>query len=244
VIKRNIKYKGGRHTVEYGKRRIDYELLYSQRDSLTINVHPDLSVVVKAPAGKAPAEVAKRVKRKAPWIIRQLTFFDRFQPLPSDKDFVGGETHLYLGRQYRLKIVESSDETVKLIGKCLKVFTKHKSDADWIRKLVRIWFDLHAKAALERRLLGCMETAKRADIPHPPILYRYMKRRWGSCTKTDQITLNIELARAPVHCIDYVIMHELCHLKHKDHSSTFWKLLSKLMPDWEVRKKRLEEVII
>lgn len=228
----------------YGRWRIEYQLTYSDRTSLTIDVHPDLSVTVKAPVGKAPVEIAKRVRRKGRWILKQLRHFERFQPLPTEKEYVAGETHLYLGRQYRLKLYESNEEKVKLIGRYLRVFTAQKGDREKVKRLVRGWFDDHAKVALERRLDQCVEIASRAGLPRPPVSYRHMKRRWGSCTKTDRITLNIELARAPVHCIDYVIMHELCHLRYKNHSPAFWQLLSRLMPDWEVRRKRLEEVII
>ena len=71
-----------------------------------------------------------------------------------------------------------------------------------------------------------------------------MIKRWGSCAKTGTITLNYELIKAPLHCIDYVIMHELCHLKIHSHGNGFNELLSKCMPDWEWRKERLERVVI
>jgi len=244
VTKKKPKYSGGRHSVKYGRREIEYDLTYSDRQSLTIDVHPDMKVVVKAPVGKAPGEVARRVKRRGQWIIKQLTYFERFQPLPIPREYVGGETHVYLGRQYRLKIIESFREDVKLVGRYFEVYTEQKGNSSRVAKLVKEWYDRHVQAALDRRLDACMEIAGKAGLLRPEVLYRNMKRRWGSCTKSDRITLNIELVKAPVHCIDYVIMHELCHLRYKNHSPEFWRLLSKLMPDWEKRKNRLEQVII
>ncbi len=238
------RHSGGRHAFSFGGRSIRYDLTYSDRQNLTIDVHPDRRVVVKAPIGKAPADVAERVRNKAPWILRQIDYFERFQPLPTERQYIGGETHLYLGRQYRLKVIRSTHETVRLIGGRFKVYTTRRSDRDHIGKLIEDWYIGHARIALGRRLVECLKVADRAGISEPVVSIRKMKRRWGSCTKTDRITLNTELVKAPVHCIDYVIMHELCHLRYKNHSPAFWRLLSRLMPDWEARKKRLEEVII
>jgi len=244
VSRRKIKYSGGRHAIQYGLRRIEYDLTYGDRQDLAISVHPNLRVSVKAPIGKAPAEVKKRVLRRARWIVQQLVDFERFQPLPTERQYVSGETHLYLGRQYRLRVIEGHEDEVKLVGGYIEVRTGQKASRERVRRMVIGWFTQHAKVALERRLDQCVLTANRANLPRPPIRYRPMKRRWGSCTKNNRITLNLELAKAPVHCIDYVIMHELCHLRYKNHSRGFWRLLSRLMPDWEKRKMRLEHVVV
>lgn len=230
--------------MKYGRRRIKFDLTYSDRQYLTINVHPDMRVTVKAPLGKAPSEVVKRVMRRSAWIVKQMDNFERFQPLPAGRQYVSGETHVYLGRQYLLKVFKSNREEVKLVGRYLRVYTLQKTNRDHIGSLVCTWFDEHARLVLERRAADCVKGAHRAGLPDPEIRYRKMKKRWGSCAKSSVITLNTELVKAPVHCIDYVIMHELCHLKCKNHSPAFWRLLSRLMPDWEKRKTRLEEVII
>ncbi len=79
---------------------------------------------------------------------------------------------------------------------------------------------------------------------HPPLILRRLKTRWGSCSKAGRILLNTELVQAPVECIDYVIVHELCHLKVPDHSPAFHRLLNACMPDWQRRKERLEALRI
>jgi predicted metal-dependent hydrolase len=82
------------------------------------------------------------------------------------------------------------------------------------------------------------------NIDFPELEIRQMKKRWGSCGKSGAIILNTELVKAPLFCIDYVIMHEICHLKNRSHDYKFYKLLETHMPDWKVRKERLERVII
>ena len=78
----------------------------------------------------------------------------------------------------------------------------------------------------------------------PPLVVRQMVRRWGSCTTTGKVILNTDLVRAPVHCIDYVIVHELCHVRVHGHDKAFYRLLSACMPDWESRKARLESFVV
>jgi predicted metal-dependent hydrolase len=235
---------GERHSVQYGKERICFYLSFNKRSHLTISVNPDQRVMVKAPLGKSLDAVLTRVKKHAPWIIKQRDYFERFQPLQPEREYVSGETHYYLGRQYRLKVVKSDNNSTKLIGKYLWVHIPTNSSKSKIKNLVQGWYEEHGKAILENRLLACLKSARLVGIPIPKVKYRRMRKRWGSCDPSHTIALNIELVKAPFHCIDYVITHELCHLKHKNHSQVFYRLLSRLMPDWEKRKERLERVTL
>jgi predicted metal-dependent hydrolase len=203
-----------------------------------------MRVSVDAPDDQELDAVLKRVRRRADWILRQIDYFDQFSPLPPERRYVSGETHLYLGRQYRLKVVEGNPEQVKLKGRYFWVNTKYKNDHGQVKKLMLDWYRSHAKVILHKRLDNCYSIARRVGIPYPDIHFRRMKKRWGSCSNSGKVLLNTELAKAPVHCIDYVIMHELCHLKLPQHGPEFYKLISKLMPDWEKRKERLEMIVI
>ena len=238
-----VEPRAERYSVQFGGERIDFLLSYGDRKRLSISVHPDQSVTVKSPQGRTLEAVLGKVRKRGAWIVKQREYFERFQPLPPAKQYVSGETHLYLGRQYRLKVVKDESETAKLKGRFLYVYTRNKKDRSKVRGLVRGWYLDHARALLSHRFEVCLETAKRFRIPRPRVLLRRMRRRWGSCTKSRNIVLNTELVRAPLHCIDYVIMHELCHLKFPDHGKGFYRLLSRCMPDWERRKQRLEQVI-
>ncbi len=222
----------------------EFDLMYNDRKDLAIQVHPDNSVLVKAPTGKSIADVLKRVQRRAAWVVKQQDYFDKFHPLPTEREYVNGETHVYLGRQYLLKVIESERDEVKLVGRYLRVYSSPVWNKKKVGKLVWAWYRDHAQRILNHRLDICLEVALRMGLSEPEVRFRQMRRRWGSCAKSGIITLNTELAKAPVHCIDYVITHELCHQKYKNHSPAFYRLLTKLMPDWEKRKVRLEKVLI
>jgi hypothetical protein len=211
---------------------------------MEIAVHPDASVIVKAPAGTAADRIAGRIAKRARWIKKQLNFFQQFVPHTPPRRYVGGETHFYLGRQYRLKLKKGEQNEVKLKGPYFYVMTPDTSNRQLIKSLLDEWYKEHARSIFIKRLELCYAKANSLKVSRPKIQLRKMSKRWGSCSKAGSILLNTELVKAPLYSIDYVIMHELCHLKVHTHNSGYYKLLSKCMPDWERRKERLEKAVI
>lgn len=157
---------------------------------------------------------------------------------------MAGETHLYLGRQYRLRIHQASSASVKLVGRFFHVSVPDREDTGAIAAAMERWYRSHAERIFHQRLEHCAQAAASLRSRSIRLRIRPMKRRWGSCTRAGTITLNIDLVKTPLHCIEYVIMHELCHLHIYDHSPAFFRLLSRCMPDWRQRKERLESVVL
>ena len=227
-------------SIEFGSRRIDFQLEYTNRKSLGITVRPDLSVIVKAPVDTSVGKIKEMIHKKAPWIIRQQSFFLAFHPKMTERKFVGGETHLYLGRQYRLKIIPAIEESVKLKGKFIEVSTLDKSRNS---QLVKDWYVQNAKKKFNLIATELIEKFNKYNVEPSSIVLREMSTRWGSCTPKGKIILNPELVKAPKGCIEYVIIHELCHLVHHNHTQKFIDLQTKEMPDWEKWKSKLENLL-
>lgn len=232
------------HSINYGKENIFFSLNFSLRKTLSISVNPDLSVSVMAPEGAAIEKVKQKIQKRAPWILKQKEYFTQFLPAQTQRVYQSGETHLYLGKQYRLKVEKAKDESVKLKSGRLCVCVKEPADPQRIEALLNDWFKARAKERFSISLQKCWETMRRQKIAQPKLQIRKMVKRWGSCTPTGIIYLNSDLIKAPSHCIEYVITHELCHLKYPHHGREFYSLLVRVMPDWEKRKKRLEAVRI
>lgn len=227
--------------IQYGSKRIDFRLSYTSRKSLGITITPDLKVWVKAPMSTSMAKVKEKLKKKAPWIIRQQSFFLSFHPKTPERKFIAGETHLYLGRQYRLKLTHNDgNESVKLKGKHIEVNTSAKAKA---KQLVSDWYLQNARAKLHAIAEPLIDRFKRHNVMPSSIVLREMPTRWGSCTPRGKIILNPELIKAPKGCIEYVIIHELCHLVHHDHTQKFVDLQNKMMPNWEKWKLKLEKLL-
>lgn len=226
--------------IQFGSKKIDFSLEYSNRKSLGITVTPELSVLVKAPIDTSMEKVKEKLRKKAPWIIRQQSFFLSFHPKTPARKFIGGETHLYLGRQYRLQIHIGIDESVKLKGKFIEVTTREKSRT---KDLLNDWYLQHAKTKFHAIAEPLIDKFKKHKVEPSSIVFRDMPTRWGSCTPKGKIILNPELIKAPKGCIEYVIIHELCHLIHHDHTQKFIDLQTKEMKDWEKWKMKLEKLL-
>lgn len=227
-------------SIQFGSKKIDFRLEYSNRKSLGITVTPDMEVLVKAPAGTSMEKVKEKIRKKAPWIIKQQGFFLSFQPKTPKRKYVSGETHLYLGRQYRLHIQTGENESVKLKGSFIEIVANEKARA---KDLLHDWYLQHARAKFHAIAQPLIEKFKKHKVEPSAIILRNMSTRWGSCTPKGKIILNPELIKAPKGCIEYVIIHELCHLVHHDHTKKFMDLQTREMPDWEKWKDKLEKIL-
>jgi len=231
-------------SVQYGTTTLRYILVPTNRETLGYTVHPDGRVVLRAPYHATPAKADEMVLRRAAWIIRQQEFFRSFLPITPPREYVSGETHRYLGKQYRLKVHATQEaEEVKLSGGRLHVHTRHAKDRNHIAGLLAGWYQPKAVARFEKAIDDAMPLFKKYKIERPAVIVRRMSNRWGSFTPKRRIMLNPELIKAPGRCIDYVVIHELCHLVHPDHSTKFYALLERVMPDRKKWKAKLEEVM-
>lgn len=227
-------------TIEFGRETIRYEVMFLPRQTLGIEVHPDQRVVVRAPIDCAEGVITERVRRRASWISKQITHFQRFSPRTPPRQYVSGETHLYLGRQYRLKLISGEAESVKMTRGQLIVTLAGGSDPERVKTLLHRWYLNHARLVFGEVLGACLPRG----YQQPRLIVRAMQSRWGSLSQAGTMTLNANLVRAPRACIEYVVAHELCHLKHRDHNASFFRLLGRVMPDWKKRKQRLEAALL
>ena len=232
------------HRIKYGEKVITFDLEFRQRKTLEISVFPDLSVRVKAPVERNIDEVLAKVRKRASWILEQKYFFSLFLPNFPPRKYISGETHFYLGKQYRLKVNKSDEEDVLLRRGILQVFTDNRNISSRIKFLLEDWYKNRAQVKFVERLDICYDKVRKYGFAKPKLQIRNMAKRWGSCSPTGKMILNTHLIKASSYCIDYVIMHELCHLIHQNHSRAFYRLLTRILPDWETRKKRLDRILI
>lgn len=222
---------------------LDCRVVYSQRKTLQLEVLPDMSVRMLAPVG-AKAEVCSRMLlKRRDWVQAQLKYFSQFHPLTKPREYVSGETHLYLGRRLRLKVVSGATKGVKSTQQHLTVCAGRTTSARLVEATLWQWYREQAAHLFQERMLGCMVKLgiDKAAGPKELVIRRY-RSRWGSMSPAGVLGLNLDLIRAPVECLDYVIIHELCHLRFPHHGPRFWDLLERVMPDWRKRKTKLERL--
>jgi len=228
----------------YGEERIEYELLkglFSTR-KVIIKVYPDCRVAVTAPENTDESDVLSAVKKKGRWIYEQLREFRQQQEHVRPRQYISGESHYYLGKQYLLKVEElpRTAQSVKMTRGRLDVVVKHKT-AEKIREQLSCWYKSKAKDIFSKRLDVMLEQALWVEH-RPSIRVLAMKKQWGSCSPNGRITLNLHLVKAPRECIDYVILHELCHIAEHNHSERFYRLMGQVMPNWEKVKEKLDSM--
>lgn len=229
-----------KRSVVYGRKTFDYSLFFSKRKTMEIAVHPDSTIIVKAPVGSDISLIEKKIIKRARWIFRQLNYFKQFTPKTPERCYVNGETHLYLGKQYRLKITQGNGNSVKLYRGFFQITCRDEPTPEIAKRLLNKWYIEKATLQFNNSMERCWPKFKRFAFNKPTISIKRMQKRWGSLTDKGSVTLNTALVKAPKECIDYVVTHELCHLKYHDHSPVFYKLLDSVIPGWEKIKHKLE----
>lgn len=233
-----------KQTLHYGDQRIPYRVLFvpGRRSRLSIHVHPDGSVQVEAPPETSLQDVKQAVSRRARWLSTQLDQVRRRRAHLLRREYVSGESHFYLGRRYSLKIRESreADPSVRLWRGQFQIVVPERN-AETVQSLLWRWYREHARNVFDRRLASTFETLSWVKTA-PRWRLLAMKKQWGSCSPHGVLSLNPHLVKAPVQCIDYVLLHELCHIKYHNHSREFYRLLARHMPEWEAVKGRLDDM--
>lgn len=216
------------------------KLKRTNRKTLAISVLPDGTLELIAPAKASEALILVKVLKRKAWIMTQRRAFKEINAVRPPSRYVSGATHRYLGRQYRLKITQAETARVSLRGGYFEMQVP-QLDAVSVKKALTQWFRHRAKEQFTRRLERWNEWCRQRRLPEPRLRLLSMPKRWGSALKDGTVCLNPELIKAPSVCVDYVIAHEVCHLRHPDHGRAFWNLLSQVCPNWKQLKQRLEE---
>lgn len=227
--------------IQYGTKQITFSIANRKRKSIAVEVHPDTSVQIKAPLDCQLEDIKRVVTKRSKWIITQQKFFEQFLPETPKREYVAGETHSYLGRKYILKIIISDENKVKLQGGFLVLYSQ-KNEEEHIKHLLTEWYYKRATKVFEKVYEEAFQKFIQYNIQKPEIQIKRMKKRWGSYTSSGNILINPELIKAATVCIEYVMIHELCHLVERNHSKKFYTLLGKISPDWQRWKLKLEKV--
>ncbi|MCU0631031.1 MAG: M48 family metallopeptidase [Methanoregulaceae archaeon] len=231
------------NSIVYGGLTIPYDITYShRRHSISIIVHHTKRVEIKAPNGTPASYIHGLAGKKVTWIVKRLMLLDSMAEQPEERKYQDGEVFFFLGDPFVLDI---TGEPVTGGIRCDKGYLVVNIPGslpvpDWrefTRKRVQDWYREQADRIIRDKI---QEFAALLDISPPPFRLRIARRRWGSCNHKNQLNFNIRLVMAHLSLVEYVVMHELCHVRHKNHSGEFWESLRQLMPDYRERKELLK----
>jgi len=231
--------------IQYGNREIFFKIERSdRRKTVGICLSPKAGVVVRAPRSLEAERIKEIVRKRAQWIIAKQEFIKTHSQLHSEKEFVSGESFFYLGGQYRLKVLKTASkeaEGCKLVsGRFFIGINGDLSGAETggaVKEALMGWYIQRAKEKIPERVeLYARQIGKWPER----IEIKDHKSRWGSCSRNGVVRFNWKIIMPPVSILDYVIVHELCHLIHQSHSARFWQKVQTIIPDYGMRRKRLK----
>lgn len=222
-------------------RDIEYELLPGQQRKTTdIVIERDGRVCVRPPADHTPEQVDAVVESKRMWIYRNLAEWRDMNASAVVREWVSGETFLYLGRAYRLALIsDNGPELLLRDGRFrLQRSVIEKGGVDAAREAFERYF---AEKGMQWFAERVAYFAPRVGVQVTSVKVKDMGYRWASCGSTGAMNFHWKCMMAPPKIIDYIVMHELCHLRHRNHTEAFWNEVDKVMPDYRERKEWLKE---
>lgn len=207
-----------------------YKVIRQRRRTIALIINPDATLTVKAPIFTPDFFISRFIKEKQDWIDKKIAQLKQY-PQFEEKKFVDGELFQFLGKEYPLQIVHT--DSIQLTDKLLFPFKNKRS----IKKKILEWYKEHALETVTKQVV---EWAERMDVKYRSIGLSNAKKRWGACSHIDELTFNWRLIMAPVHVIDYVVIHELAHITEKNHSKNFWAIVQRYCPDYKLRRRWLK----
>jgi predicted metal-dependent hydrolase len=222
---------------------IEFRVVYSGRRTLGISVLPDSTVIVRVPYRTTDKTISRIVNEKAEWIIKHRDSYKNQVNSKLNRIYSNGETHLFRGKELFLKIVKSDRSFIRFSEGIIDMGLPFNEDSDAIKKLLYKGYKREATLIFPQILSSTLLKNEKQEFKPAGLLIRSMKRRWGSCSNKGIITLSTELIKLSDLYIEYVIIHELCHLKHHNHGAKYYELLTELFPEWKTARKELRKYI-
>jgi len=216
------------------------EIRRSARRTVSIEVHPDLRVILRAPLRCPESVIQQFLASRREWIARQLSHFQTRAPRPKLEPANTAQRHFRLGQPFELRLVPEAPSGLRFDAGVLELRGRHARDDAAVARALLEWYRGEARQLFERLVDQWHGHPRFQRYPRPPLKIRAMRSRWGSLSPRTGMTLNLLLIHAPLAAIEYVVVHELCHLRFSGHGKGFYGLLDGVMPDWRARKALLE----
>lgn len=227
----------------YQFENIEFRIVYSRRRTLGISVLPDSSVVVRAPYRASLKTITRIVSEKAAWIIKHRDNYRAKENKKLNSTFGTGDKQLFRGQECLLQVQQSKKAFILFKENIIEIGIDKPEDKQAIKRLLYKGYKTEAAKIFPMMLGSILKIHENQNFKPAGLIIRSMKSRWGSCSRKGIITLSTELVKLPDIFIEYVILHELCHLKHHNHGRDYYALLSELFPDWKQVRKNLREYI-
>ncbi|MFO7575996.1 MAG: SprT family zinc-dependent metalloprotease [Bacteroidales bacterium] len=227
------------HLITTPEGEIRFVLERTKRRTVSINIRRDGSVIVRAPLKIPVSEIESFVRAKAKWILKHSKRLTE-RHVCETKDYTDGELHYYLGRPIPLRIKRTGRNRISLTEESIEIETANEWNPGYGEQLVKVLYRKKAMEVFGERMAHLLKKHSHYNFRPTGLKVRSTVSRWGSCSPNGSINLSSNLLKKRIELIDYVIMHELCHLRHRNHGPGFYKLLEEVCPDYRLLKAELK----
>lgn len=222
---------------------ISYTVIYSRRRSLGISVHPDSRVIARVPLGTGDKVIEDMIGGKTEWIKKALNHYTALNRIDQYESLKDGDRVLFMGKENLLRIIPSDRFYIRRSDHTIEVSFRGEHDAGILKAMLEHWYGTVAKPLLTKQFHETLDKYHKYNFTPTGFAVRKMKKRWGSCTSKGRIAISYDLVRLDPLFAEYVIVHELCHLRHHNHGQGFYNLLSEVYPDWRSVREELRKII-
>ncbi len=232
--------------IELDGKKIKYELIYKPVKNLHLHIKPDLSIWVSANRRVPLERIEKFIKANEKFIFSSLAKYTEYlKESPQAINYVTGEQIKLFGKIKTFMVKQGAKNGASLCGDYIVLTVKDINDLEQRKKVVIKLFEEQCKNTILGLCKSAYERFKIYNIEFPKIRFRYMKSMWGNCQpKRNLLTFNYNLVKAPLPCIEYVVVHEFTHFLYANHSKLFYNQLAAIMPDWKARQTELNKYIV
>lgn len=222
---------------------MNYKVVKSKRKTICISIVQSKEIIIRVPLKTTQKKIDEILKLRQNWIDEKIKQLSEKNFFKTKKEYKNGETISFLGKIYTMHFIETKKNVIEIDEDNIIIWYKKETN---VEKILQKWFYKQAERIFTERFAACYKffcekfSYEECIVGFPILKLRKMKARWGSCSKKRVIVLNTTLIHTSIECIDYVIFHEFCHLKHHNHGKGFYEMQTDVNPDWKKSKIALQ----
>lgn len=223
------------------KSGIQYRVIFSRRRTIGLSISHDKGVIIRAPFRTPSQTIEEIIIGKEDWIRKHQVRFQGLKEKNNPLTYTDGSKHLFKGRNHTLKLYKTGKYFVRKNEDQIEIGVANPDNEAIVKKMLYSWYREESQKFFTEKMGDVLLKCQKYNFRPSSLVIRTMKRRWGSCSVKGKITLSTELIKMPEPCIEYVIIHELCHLRHHNHGREYYTLMAEIAPDYKINRRILKD---
>lgn len=230
--------------IQFENDLVEIFIKYKRRKTIKLSIKNDLNVEVVAPLRTSKKYIKQLIENKRHWIKFHRDRMKKNINVPNLRKYEDGEKFFIMGKPYNLRVIQSDHDRIAVFQGDIFMYTRKKDDINYKQRHMEKWYKEMACEKLKKIYDDVCNKFTVIYNEKPELHFRKMKARWGSYSPIDnKILLNSQLVKVPEVCVEYVIVHELCHVRYRNHKREFYDFMESFLPEWKIRREELNRYV-